>query len=156
MRIHPRRALSLPTLLLGFTAAALLPACSHATPGAGAQPALIPSISSPIADVPVPAGFTMSGASTSQIDPGRNLRFVDHRYNGDDDVLPVVRFYRDQLPTKGWTLVDQNQLHHEVTLRFTKNAEDCTVTVWPGTLDTHIRIRINPAASAAPAAPAAR
>jgi hypothetical protein len=127
--------------------AAAMPACSsggHAS--ATTQPALIPSITSPIADVPIPAGFVMAGGkSTSQVVPSSGLRFVDHEYKGGDDVLPVVRFYRDQLPTRGWTLIDQNQLHHEVTLRFTKNNEDAIITVWPGTFDTHIRVRIDPA-----------
>jgi hypothetical protein len=140
-----RSALVVAAGLFTLAAAAVMPACSGSSHAAGTQPALIPSLASPIADVPVPAGFSMTGASTSQVVPATGLRFVDHQYKGGDDVLPVVRFYREQLPAKGWTLIDQNQLHHEITLRFTKNNEDAIITVWPGTFDTHIRVRIDPA-----------
>ena len=121
-----------------------LTACSGGSRSAGTQPALIPSATSPIADVPVPAGFVMTTDSTSQVIPGSGLRFVDHRYKGDDDVLPVVRFFREQMPRQGWTLIDQNQIHAEITLHFSKNNEDALITVYPGTFDTHIRVRIDP------------
>jgi hypothetical protein len=145
MRVVARRGFSLFAAALSLAIAGAMPACSSGNHSGGTQPALIPSLASPVADVPIPAGFVMTGASTSQVVPSSGLRFVDHQYKGGDDVLPVVRFYREQLPAKGWNLIDQNQLHHEVTLRFTKNNEDAIITVWPGTLDTHIRVRIDPA-----------
>src|SRR5450755_3100566 len=70
---------------------------------------LIGDVRSPIADVPVPAGFSMTGDSTSKVDFASGLRIVDHFYKGSDDYLPVVQFYRDQMPQKGWGLVEQNQ-----------------------------------------------
>ena len=95
------------------------------------QADLIVSSSSPIADVPVPAGFTMiDSESTSQV-VGTSRTFVDHMYKGSDDLLPVVRFYRTQLPQKGWTSVDQAQMHEEITLRYSKGAEECIVTIEP-------------------------
>ncbi len=133
---HPTRTL---TTLLTLAA---LTACNH--PSNTATMALIPAVSSPIADVPIPAGFTMTGDSTSKVE-STGLRFVDHKYAGSDDFLPVVRFYKDQMPTKGWTFVDQNQLvHNEISLHFTKNSEDCIITVTPGSFHSHIRVQIDP------------
>jgi len=140
----------LSTLALGVlfvTAAAAMPACSLFNGGSAhdSNTPLITAPNSPIADVPVPAGFSLiKNASTSKVIPSSNVRFVDHQYSGSDDYLPVVRFYRDQLPALGWTLVDQTQSRTEIQLHFTKSNEDCYITVKSGTLHTHIRIRIDP------------
>jgi hypothetical protein len=134
---------ALPVLLM---AALGLPACSLFQQRDKNAP-LIAAPNSPIADVPVPAGFVMTADSTSKVVPGNALRFVDHRYKGDDDVLPVVRFYRDHMQEKGWTWVDQNQSRgSEMTLHYNKKGEDCTVTITPGSLGrTYIRVKIDPA-----------
>jgi len=109
-------------------------------------PALIAEPNSPIADAPVPVGYSMmNGQSSSHVIPATGLRFVDHSYSGGNSVLQVVRFYRDVLPQHGWTFVTQDQAHKEVSLRFSKNNEDARVEVWPGTLATHVRIKIEPA-----------
>jgi hypothetical protein len=131
-------------MVLSITGAALaLPACSGSN-HAEATPALIAAVNSPIADVPIPAGFGMTGQSTSHVEAS-GVRTVDHWYSGSDDLLPVVKFYRDEMPKTGWAFADQNQLeHNQVALHFTKNSEDCVVTVKPGTFHTHIEVRINP------------
>src|ERR1035437_478460 len=108
---------------------------------------LIAAPGSPIADVPVPAGFEMiKSVSTSNVVLALSQRFVDHQYSGSDDFLPVARFYKDQMPGKGWTMVDQSQGNATVTLHFTKNSEDCHVTVKDGTwaTKTNIRVKIDP------------
>ncbi|HUO10386.1 MAG TPA: hypothetical protein VM008_18920 [Phycisphaerae bacterium] len=138
MRFTPRAALGMLTLL----AMTAIPACSDSHHD---SVNLVPATTSPIADVPVPVGFSMNDASTSKVEAS-GLRFVDHKYDGSDDVLPVIRFYKDQMPAKGWTFVSQNQLvHNEISLHYTKGSEDCTVTVTPGSFHTHIRVQIDPA-----------
>lgn len=108
---------------------------------------LIVDAKSPISDVPVPAGFTMGDESSSKVISGSSLRLVDHRYKGGDDLLPVVTFYKEQMPGKEWVFVDQNQPNgREITLHYTKRNEDCHVTVTKRLLDTVIRIKIDPLA----------
>jgi hypothetical protein len=142
VEIFMRLAFSAGVLAVSVALIGGLGGCSH--PSDETQPALIPAVASPVADVPIPAGFAMTGDSTSKVEAS-GLRFVDHKYDGTDDVLPVVRFYKDQMPTKGWTFVDQNQLvHNEISLHFTKNGEDCVITVKPGTFRTHVQVQINP------------
>ena len=108
---------------------------------------LIPDAKSPISDVPVPAGFSMKGDSTSQVITSSSLRVVNHRYTGSDDWLEVVAFYRAQMPTREWTFVDQSQLAgQEITLHYTKRSEDCRVSVSKRTFDTQVRVKIDPIA----------
>jgi hypothetical protein len=105
---------------------------------------LIADARSPIVDVPVPAGFAMSDESTSKVIPGGGLRVVNHRYVGYEDVLPVVEFYKQTMPTKGWVLADQNQQPgQEVILHYTKKSEECNVTVSERTFDTVILVKID-------------
>lgn len=136
-------------LVLGATAVALGGCGGEKNTGV----ALIPAANSPISDVPVPAGFTIDmSKSNSRVVPASSFRSVNHEYKGSDYMLQVVRFYRDQMPTKGWTMIDQNQVKDKVTLRFNKSKEDCSVAVWEGTLDTHITVNIGPSGSTGAAA----
>jgi hypothetical protein len=142
--IHPfTRFCSLAVLALPLAFAA----CSqHSDPDNA--PALILEPNSPIADAPVPVSFNlMVGESSSHVVPSSSLRFVDHSYSGTGSQLMVVRFYRDVMPTKGWTFVVQDQAHKEISLKFTKNNEDCIVMVKPTLFHTHIRIKIDPKAA---------
>ncbi len=134
-------------MVLSISAAAMaLSACSGSN-HAEATPALIAVVNPPIADVPIPAGFSMTGQSTSRVEAS-GVRTVDHRYEGSDDVLPVVKFYRDEMPKNGWVFADQTQLQkNEIALHFTKGSEDCLVTVKPGTFHRQVRVQINPAAA---------
>jgi hypothetical protein len=106
---------------------------------------LIADARSPIVDVPVPAGFSMSDESSSKVIPASGLRMVNHRYTGHDDLLPIVDFYKQLLPTKGWVLADQSQQPgQEVSLHYTKKSEECSVTISERTFDTVIRVKIDP------------
>ncbi len=117
--------------------------CANKNPGP-----LIPDAKSPVSDLPVPAGFSMADNSTSKVVPGSSLRIVDHRYQGGDELLPVITFYKAELPKHDWTLVDQTQTSaKEITLRFTKKSEEAFVTVTQKTFNTEIHIRINPVAA---------
>ena len=113
--------------------------------GGGGNKPLIADSRSPILDAPVPAGFTMSDDSTSKVIPGSGLRLVNHRYTGIDDLMPVVNFYKDQMPQKEWVFLDQNQpMGKEIVVHFTKKGEECYVTVTKRLFDTSIGIRIDP------------
>jgi hypothetical protein len=131
------------TRLIPLLAVAALGGCGLF--GGGGNAPLIADARSPIVDVPVPAGFTMSDDSTSKLIPGSGLRLVNHRYTGHDDLLPVVNFYKDHMPQKEWVWLDQNQpMGKEIVVHFTKKGEECYVTVTKRMLDTVIGIRIDP------------
>jgi hypothetical protein len=110
---------------------------------------LIPDAMSQVTDVPVPAGFVLSGNSSSKYVPASQLRFVDYRYTGHDVLPAVISFYKEQLPAKNWKLVEQTQpTADEVVLHYNKGKEDAVLTVTnrPWQLDTMIHIRIDPQA----------
>jgi len=128
-------------LSLSLTAAAI-PACSNSSK----DTPLIVAPKPPIDDVPIPAGFTMmKKVSSSKFIPG-STRSVDHQYAGSDDFLPVVRFYKEQMPRQKWTLTEQTQGNSSFMLHFTKGSEGCIVSVIDGDVftPTRIHIRINP------------
>jgi len=105
---------------------------------------LIPVAHSPIADVPIPAGFEMTAASSSK--EVNSLRFVDHHYQGNDDLQPVVQFYREEMPKYKWEKKQQTQPNgNEVSIEFTKGSEVCVVTVTAHTFSTEVHVRIDPA-----------
>jgi hypothetical protein len=106
---------------------------------------LIADMRSPIEDVPVPAGFTMTDTSSSKMVAQGGVRIVNHYYTGDDNILAVASFYRDKLPQKNWLWVDQLQpTGKEVIEHFSKKGETCTVTITRRLFDTMIRIQIDP------------
>ena len=130
-------------LSLSFAVAANS-ACDNASKNAP----LIISPNPPIADVPIPAGFTMmKKVSTSKVIPG-STRTVDHQYSGPDGFLPVTNFYRAQMPSQKWALAEQTQGNASVVLQFTKGSENCIVTITDGSAftPTNIRVRIEPMA----------
>jgi hypothetical protein len=105
---------------------------------------LIPVVHPPVADVPIPAGFQMAPKSSSK--EVNSLRFVDHYYTGEDDLQPVVKFYRDEMPKLKWEKKEQTQPNgKEVSIQFTKANETCVVTVKQLTFSTEIHVRIDPA-----------
>lgn len=137
------RRLMVPALLLALTLPCALPGC---VTGTASDAPLIVSASSPVADVPIPAGFYMTSESRSSLTPGTNLRFVDHFYKGTDGFMPVVNFYRQQLPEKGWTINTQQQSGDNVVLTCTKASETLVLTIWEGTRHTHVHANIVPSA----------
>jgi hypothetical protein len=106
---------------------------------------LVPDVRSPIVDVPVPAGFTMSSISTSRMTAQGTARQVDHYYTGQENYMAVANFYRMNLPDKGWTWIDQTQpTGIEVIEHFSNKSEICAVTVTKRVFDTMIHIQIGP------------
>lgn len=135
-------------VVLALLTAALLAGCGSSETDDGSRP-LLADINSPIADVPIPAGFTMDKSekeSFSDVYGNSSLRFVKHHYTGGDSYLVVAKFYRDQMPQRKWALVQQNQEGESLTLTFVKNNEDCIINIKPSSFKTHVRVRILPSA----------
>src|SRR5689334_19384523 len=82
--------------------ASVLVCLSLAACGGHSNGPLVRDVFSPITDVPVPVGFSVAG--DSRADVGGGQRVVDQRYTGSDHVLPVVSFYKEQMPKFDWKL----------------------------------------------------
>jgi len=135
---------SVKTVLTLFVVVAVASFAGCSSGGSAAsQPALVAAANSPITDVPVPAGFSMRSSSWSHVIPGSSQRFVNHEYRGSDGYLAVARFYKEQMPAHGWTLLSQQQFDEIVTLNFAKNNEPATITITEGTFHTTINVQVN-------------
>jgi len=93
---------------------------------------LIPQVSPPILDLPVPIGYELD-ESRSRHHKGAGFRWLDHRYLGNTEKHAVLRFYRRHMETKGWKLMSEQFAQGAGLLSFEKivagYTEGCTVRV---------------------------
>lgn len=141
--------------ILALSALALVMACGcnndaqmiDASSGAPrqVQPAveLVAKSSAPIADLPVPLGFSLD-ENNSRDYALAGARLVDHVYRGRPNKLAVKRFYERQMPVNRWTLTTSMFVRGDVMLDFEKETERCRILVNEGNLfyPTYIRIQL--------------
>lgn len=100
-----------------------------------------------ISDVPVPVGFKLVDKMTDDYVSG-GMRVVRHEYEGRADRAALRNFYQEQMPTYRWARISDQNIKGEITLRFEKANESCTVTIRPTNGDwldqTSIRVTIVP------------
>jgi len=102
---------------------------------------LIPKSQAPIADVPIPMGFSLDeGHSRSFAAAG--TRYIDHVYEGKADKFAVARFYKNQMPRSRWVLVTDMFVQGEVKMDFEKQTEKCRIVISGGGTLRHTRIGI--------------
>jgi len=103
----------------------------------------------PIPDVPVPVDFRyIEDRSYSWAAPG--VRTIVHVYHGPKDKFVVARFFWNQMRLAGWQKVDESDGWSVKTMRFTKDGEDCYITLQDGPLfvKTEVRVQVFPGARA--------
>ncbi|GMV97113.1 MAG: hypothetical protein HRF43_10435 [Phycisphaerae bacterium] len=102
--------------------------------------------------VPVPGGFELVKRESTDYESGgqRNAR---HVYAGWADPAAVRNFYHEQMPLMGWKRVSGQNVEGNITLRFEKTTEACTVEIRPaGFLNrTRVQVTVSPFSRAAPA-----
>lgn len=100
-----------------------------------------------ISDVPVPVGFKLVDKMTDDYVSG-GMRVVRHEYEGRADRAALRNFYQEQMPTYRWARISDQNIKGEITLRFEKGNESCTVIIRPTTGDwldqSSIRVTIVP------------
>jgi hypothetical protein len=89
---------------------------------------LIPAPRPPVPDLPVAIGFKMN-ESISRNYESAGARFIDHTYEGQADKFDVERFYRQQMPLKGWTMRGSQMVRGDFLMRFEKGSELCEVGI---------------------------
>jgi hypothetical protein len=98
------------------------------TPRSVGRPGLVPMARPPIPDLPVPIGFKLV-ESISRSYESAGARLIDHTYEGRETKYDVDRFYRKQMPLKGWTMRSTQMVRGEHLLRFVKDTELCEVRI---------------------------
>jgi hypothetical protein len=108
------------------------PASPSGGSGASSTPAgsrgLVAMARTPVADVPVPIGFKIDDAVSRSYESA-GARFVDHTYTGKADKIDTERFYRQQMPNKGWVLRDAQMVRGMYLLSYEKAGEKCDVRI---------------------------
>jgi len=132
---------------LAAIAALALAGCQNGTLS-GSNPGRITPRPVPyISDVPVPTGFRLVDKMTDDYVSG-GMRVVRHEYEGRADRAALRNFYEEQMPTYRWTRISDQNIKGEITLRFEKGNESCTVIIRPANSDwfdlTSIRVTIVP------------
>ena len=121
---------------------AALAGCSQDTQATGPSgsgrpvaplPELVGMSRPPIADMPVPLGFSLREGKSRNFSAA-GARYVDHVYTGSADKFAVARFYKRQMPINRWALVTDMFVQGDITLDFEKDTERCRVTVTEGGL----------------------
>jgi hypothetical protein len=114
------------------------------------SPIFFSSPLSPYPDVPVPASFNLVSESTPA-GMADNRRMIEHLYTSTDDVEPIVQYFSDQLPRKGWVRKGDSRNAGRSALIYSKGGDVLLIEVWKGVrLSTNVRIQISPAVSSAP------
>jgi len=85
----------------------------------------------PVADLPVPFGFTLDESKSRSFDSGV-ARLVDHFYWGSASKFAVSRFYKKAMVARRWRFVSETLSLGDQNLRFERPGETCRVRITPG------------------------
>jgi hypothetical protein len=85
----------------------------------------------PVADLPVPMGFTLDEGNSRSNDSGV-ARFVDHLYTGSASKFAVSRFYKKAMVARKWRFVSETFSLGDQNLRFERPGEKCSVFISSG------------------------
>jgi len=106
------------------------------------SPIFFTSPSSPFPDVPVPASFTLVSQGTL----AGGGRYTEYLYQSTDAVQPVVNYFSEQMPKRGWVTQGESSSSGSAILKYVKGGEVLQIEVWNGpTIRTNARLRISPA-----------
>ncbi len=140
------------TLLGGVITVALASGCDSV--GGGNRVRSGPTVSAvrhpTIEDFPLPNGFALVSDHSSSRASGVT-RWVEYEFAGSAPWSTIIQFFKDTLPTAGWTLrTEQLRRSGTYEMRFKSDREECDVSVarWRGKTVVNIEIRPQPQGSA--------
>lgn len=138
-----RPASSTLCVCLTFAAAAIAATgCSQSNSAAG--PAVMSPVQHPVLpNVPVPNGFELVD-DRSRVSNAGAVRFAQCQFTGKADRARVFEFYKEYMPTAGWTLRDERLINGTYELRFEGPAERCDVRLSRAGRDTLIDVDVRP------------
>lgn len=94
-------------------------------------------------DVPLPSGFRLVDDRSVGSTSGK-VRIGKYEYSGGLERSEVARFYKEIMPSAGWSLKNES-FHHGVSeLYFESNAENCVIRVRPESRKTLLVVDVRP------------
>lgn len=109
------------------------------TAGPSASPRQHPTLEG----IPLPNGFRLVDDRSVGVSSGR-LRVAKFEFIGDTDRSTLSRFYKEYMPSGGWTLRKEDFDRGIYDLRFESSTEECTVRLRPEKNRTAIVIHVIP------------
>jgi hypothetical protein len=139
------RAVRIAGLGLG-TLAILAAGCESGGANRSAGGAATPVQHVSLEGIPVPSGFKLVDDRSVGVSSG-SLRVAKLEFIGDLDRTAGARFYKDYMPSGGWTLREEDLDRGVYSLRFESPREQCIVRLWSENRRTMIAIRLTPLAA---------
>ncbi|MBU0639972.1 MAG: hypothetical protein KKB50_13975 [Planctomycetes bacterium] len=110
----------------------LLPACQSFTGGVNTETSAATTASAvqhPMLEgIPVPAGFTFVPEGSVGRSSGK-FRVVNYEYQGEMKPTALVRWYKEYMPSAGFTLRQERVERGMYSLRFDSEAEECNIRI---------------------------
>ncbi|MFH1354841.1 MAG: hypothetical protein ABIH19_01640 [Candidatus Omnitrophota bacterium] len=113
-------------LLIGIF---VLSGCTSASKSTGMNTVLEPQAILRFGDVPVPMGFELL-MNDSYAFESAGTRVGVLKYSGKSDTDRLVEFYKSQMPTFGWKLLNVVE-YGERLLNFERDEEICIISILP-------------------------
>ena len=131
-----------PAALLGFF---VLSGCDsmggNSGPGTTPPPVQMPILSG----IPIPTGFDFVPERSSFSSSGQ-YRVGLYEFSGSSNPLTVYNFYKQYMPTAGFTMKHTGSDRGVYTMRFESDQEECNVKIQRASLKTVLMLQINPVA----------
>jgi len=93
--------------------------------------------------IPLPSGFRFMPERSLGRSSGQ-FRVFTHEYSGDMAPPLVIRWYKEYMPSAGFTLRQERHQAGEYELRFDSNMEECDVHVKRDKLKTVLVVDVGP------------
>lgn len=93
--------------------------------------------------IPLPSGFRVVPEHTVQVISGK-VRLANCEFEGSKDPGAVTRFYKEYMPSAGFSLRQERYVRGEYVLEFDSSSERCTVRVRGSRFKTTLNVDIGP------------
>ncbi|QOJ15298.1 MAG: hypothetical protein HRU75_11935 [Planctomycetia bacterium] len=103
-------------------------------------------------NVPLPGGFELVD-DRSRISSNGQIRFAQCEFSGRAERTSVYEFFKNYMPTGGWSLQDERLIGGVYELRYGSPTERCDVRISRSGRGTRIDIEVRPSADSGEAAP---
>jgi len=94
-------------------------------------------------NVPLPSGFQLVDDRSVGTSSGQ-FRVAKYEFVGKSRRARLERFYREYMPSGGWTLISEDLYRGIYEMRFESDTESCIVCLRPEGRNTVINIDVRP------------
>jgi len=93
-------------------------------------------------DVPVPYNFYLIPSKSLSVE-NKSIRISSLHYKGRADRILVINFYKNNMPTYGWELINLIE-GDQTVMNYSNSSEICTILMIGDTSDITLTISLSP------------